>query len=553
MSEPRPAGTTNSIAPTGERRLALLQAMLRVAGSVLEESGPERSALEAFVTELPVDRAEIWLHDGVRLVTERSKEQSRFWDESLEIGDAPSGGHGWAAMAAEPLPSLAVESGAGEPAHVLTVALRGSHRVLGALRLVRERPFEPEDIDLVNGLGVYLGTLVQLGGTLRRAMVEADNLEHASLERPPPADDLRGELARSHWLTALGQLAAGVAHDLNNSLNPVIAFAELIKVHAEQPGTVRHYADRVLLAARDGAETVRRIKRFTRRSGTGAPKEHLLLQEVVREVVELTRPTWPDRVPGGRVSVAESVDADLAIRGNAAELREALLNLINNALDAMPGGGTIRFVGRLEGDRAVLAVQDTGVGMREEVLGRVLEPFYTTRPHGGTGLGLPQVYGIMRRHGGDIEIQSWPGVGTTVLLTFPAIEAVRHTRQPATTPYTAGTRRRVLLVDDNVLSMEAMAAALRAAGHDVSTAESAEQALELFVPGGFDWVLTDLALPRRSGWDLLLELRRLHSDVKIGVLTGWSVEEAEERLRAEGVQLLMHKPVDPQELLVALS
>jgi signal transduction histidine kinase len=366
-------------------------------------------------------------------------------------------------------------------------------------------------------------------------------------------DEAAAKLARTHRLAALGELAAGVAHDLNNALNPIVSYAELLVAAPGDADQVRLYAGRILLAATDGAETVRRIQGLTRRRGALRPAEPVLLAATCREAVDLSRPTWAERQRGGRIEASISVDATLRIRAVPSEVREILLNLINNSLDAMPEGGTLRIVGRREADVAVLAVQDTGVGMTPEVRERALEPFFTTKGAGGTGLGLSEVRSIVRRHGGRVEIESWPGIGTTVLMRFreaqpdPAAEELQAPR-----PSPAGRPRRILLVDDNVLNAEALAASLRAAGHVVTTADSGEAALELFQRNRYSLVIADVGLPGMNGFELVEALRRVDPRVRVGLVTGWMLEEDAAQIAARGISFVLIKPVSAHDLLAQI-
>jgi len=383
--------------------------------------------------------------------------------------------------------------------------------------------------------------------------MEAEQLERVAAERSVALKEAQEQLSRSQWLASLGELAAGVAHDLNNALNPVVAFAELIKEHSDQPDRVRLYAERILMAAQGGAETVRRIQRFTRRRLGSLPFEPLSVAELVREAIELTRPNWAQRMTGGPITVEESVDPELLVQGNAGELRQALLNLIGNAIDAMPAGGTLRFVGRAEGASVVLAVQDTGTGMPKEVYEKALEPFFTTKGAHGTGLGLAEVFGIARRHGGDLELLSWSGVGTTVILRLPRAETPREpTKARRRLTGSAANVHHILLVDDNLLSLEATAASLRAAGHTVATAANAQTALRIFNAGHFDLVLSDLGLPDLNGWELVDRIRVRDPKIRVGLITGWSIPEGDELLKRHGIDMVFVKPVDPDQLLAAL-
>lgn len=350
-------------------------------------------------------------------------------------------------------------------------------------------------------------------------------------------------LSRTRWLAALGEVAAGVAHDINNALNPIVAFAELIRAKPDDANNVRVFAERILMAARDGAETVRRIQSFTQRRPDTSRRTTVSLTGLVREAVELARPVLERRSAGGTVRIEESVGEELLVQANAIELREALLNLMLNAVDAMPDGGILRLVGRAEGEQVVLAVQDTGAGMTREVMKRAPEPFFTTKGPRGTGLGLSQVAGILRRHGGSMELESWPGVGTSVLLRLPSAP-------PA--PDRAAPQPGILLVDDNPLSLEAMAATLRSGGFHVVTASSGEAAIAAFEPGRYRTVLTDLGLPGLNGWELVDRLRSLDPGLRVGVITGTSLERVGDEIKRRRVDMFFTKPVDPERLLAAL-
>ncbi|HEX7089304.1 MAG TPA: response regulator [Longimicrobiales bacterium] len=402
-------------------------------------------------------------------------------------------------------------------------------------------------VNVAAGEEAEMRELLPVLADLRAMIVQRQSREPGAGDRSAgrdAADEMQG-LARTRWLAALGELAAGVAHDINNALNPIVAFAELIRSRPHDPERVRVFAERILLAARDGAETVRRIQSFTQRRPDTTRRTAVSLTGVVREAVELTRPVLEARSRGGAVRVEVSVGEDLLVLANAIELREALLNLILNAVDAMPDGGTLRLVGCAAGSHVLLAVQDTGAGMTREVLERAPEPFFTTKGPRGTGLGLSQVAGIVRRHNGEMELESWPGVGTTVLLRLPVAP-------PAGEERAAASAAGILLVDDNPLSLEAMAATLRAGGFTVVTAASGEEALRVFEPGRYSVLLTDLGLPGLSGWELVDHVRALDPEVRVGVITGTSLERVSDEVERHGVELFFTKPVDPERLLSAL-
>ena len=265
--------------------------------------------------------------------------------------------------------------------------------------------------------------------------------------------------ARERRLAAIGQLAAGVMHDVNNALNPIMAAAYLLEANAENPVAVRDYAVRIAKAAETGAATAARVGRFIRQEPLQGDREETVdLSIVCDEVVAMTRPLWAERAGGGTIHLERDVVTDAYIVGIAGELREALLNLVYNALDAMVGGGTLGLRTLVSDDEIRLEVRDTGMGMSAEVRERAFEPFFTTKGRLGTGLGLAEVYGIVKRHRGQAQIESMPGVGTTIRLIFPraskVIEAVAIVIPPKRTP------KRVLLVEDHPDSREFMQALL---------------------------------------------------------------------------------------------
>src|SRR4051812_24482621 len=255
----------------------------------------------------------------------------------------------------------------------------------------------------------------------QQVRTEADRLERMVQERTSELLALQEAASRDRRLAAVGQLAAGVMHDVNNALNPIMAAAYLLEMNAENPAAVRDYAVRIARAAETGAATAARVGRFIRQEPLlGSREESVDLSVMVEEVVAMTRPLWQERAKGGLVKLEDNLAPHAFVRGIAGELREALLNLVQNALDAMAGGGTLRIRTTADEKEVSVAVSDTGVGMSDEVRERAFEPFFTTKGVNGTGLGLAEVYGIARRHRGRAEIDSAPGQGTTVRLIFPA-------------------------------------------------------------------------------------------------------------------------------------
>ncbi len=253
-----------------------------------------------------------------------------------------------------------------------------------------------------------------------RVSTEAERLERMVEERTAELLALQESRSRERRLAAVGQLAAGVMHDVNNALNPIMAAAYLLEINAENPTAVRDYATRIAKAAETGAATAARVGRFIRQEPLQAESDEAVdLSVVCDEVVAMTRPLWAERARGGAIQLDRDLAEHAIVRGIPGEIREALLNLVQNALDAMTGGGTLGLRTMVADGEVRLEVRDSGVGMSAEVRERAFEPFFTTKGNAGTGLGLAEVYGIIKRHRGQAQIESMPGVGTTIRLVFP--------------------------------------------------------------------------------------------------------------------------------------
>jgi PAS domain S-box-containing protein len=388
-----------------------------------------------------------------------------------------------------------------------------------------------------------------------RVSTEAERLEKMVQERTAEVLALQEARSRERRLAAVGQLAAGVMHDVNNALNPIMAAAYLLQASANNPDKVRDYADRIAKAAETGAATAARVGRFIRQEPLQGESEELVdLSQVSDEVVAMTRPLWAERAKGGVIQFERNLAAGVMVRGIAGELREALLNLVQNALDAMAGGGVLSIRTYSTNGEVCVEVRDTGVGMSAEVRERAFEPFFTTKGKAGTGLGLAEVYGIVKRHRGHAEIESMPGVGTTVRLVFPfaviggtnvAVDHQPRTRAP----------RHVLLVEDHTDSREFMQALLESDGHTVDTVTCVRYAtakLESAAKNGgtpYHVMVTDIGLPDGSGWDLIAVVRERWPHLRIGVVTGW---EPRASAGADG-DFVLRKPVRTSELLAQVA
>jgi len=255
----------------------------------------------------------------------------------------------------------------------------------------------------------------------------------------------------------------------------------------------------------------------------------------------MTRPLWAERARGGQIHLKRELEPGAHVRGIAGELREALLNLVQNALDAMHMGGTLGIRTSNTESQVDLEVSDSGIGMSAEVRERAFEPFFTTKGQMGTGLGLAEVYGIVKRHRGDVAIESEQGKGTIVRIRLPRapMPAPDTTKKP---PARKRAQRRILLVEDHTDSREFMTALLETDGHIVTSVGTVTEAIErLDSPEGaqFQVLVTDIGLPDASGWDLIPKAREKRPSLRIGVVTGWEGHNAP----SEGADFMLRKPI----------
>jgi len=458
--------------------------------------------------------------------------------------------------------------------HPTARALRGE-RVRGETLSVRRGPDASEQIIEVNSNPLYdehgkirgavtverdVTIKTQLGKALEeearrtaqlyeRVSTEAERLEKMVQTRTAEVLALQEARSRERRLAAVGQLAAGVMHDVNNALNPIMAAAYLLETNAENPVAVRDYAVRIAKAAETGAATAARVGRFIRQEPLQGDREETVdLSQVCDEVVAMTRPLWAERARGGTVLLERDLAADAIVRGIGGEIREALLNLVQNALDAMRGGGTLGLRTYVAENEVRLEVRDSGVGMSAEVRERAFEPFFTTKGRAGTGLGLAEVYGIVKRHRGRTEIESTPGVGTTIRLAFPGTTQLQQSEPDAPA---SQVRRRILLVEDHEDSREFMQAVLESKGHEVVSVAGVRAALTLLAEPAcvYDVLVTDIGLSDGSGWDLVAEVRERWPSIRIGIVTGWEPGAG----AGAGGDFILRKPVRTSELLAQVA
>ena len=409
--------------------------------------------------------------------------------------------------------------------------------------------YDERDLGLAERIGAQIAGAIA-NSQLNQALSESNfRLEEALGELKRTQE----ELIRQERLGALGQMASGIAHDFNNSLTPILGFSELLlgrREGVDDQDLEKRYLLNISLAAEGAAAVVRRLREFYRRE---RPEfSPVLLDDVVAQSLSLTQAKWKDeaQAKGVTIRLETELEGVPPLNGSESELREALTNLVFNAVDAMPEGGNITIRSRLDGSNAVLEVSDTGGGMSEEVKRSCLDPFFTTKGPQGTGMGLPMVYGIVRRHRGTLDIESEVGRGTTFVITLPIDADVPQRDNPLDAASPDAESLRILLVDDEPMVLELLSDYLVAAGHSVETASNGREGAEKFREGTFDLVVTDRAMPEMGGAEMASVISKQAQGQPIIMLTGFGDVLDD---RPDGVTRLLSKPIKPAELRRAVQ
>jgi len=413
---------------------------------------------------------------------------------------------------------------------------------------------------IVNDLGDVMGTTgIARDVTDRKhgeeALRETNRRLQEALSGLKAAEE---QVIRQERLRALGTMASGIAHDFNNALATILGFTELLLYRPEILANHEqslNYLQMMNTAAKDAGNTVNRLREFYRYREKDDVFVPIQVSQLVESAVSLTQPKWKTQTEAAGISI--QVQTELAelpvITGNAADLREALTNLIFNAIDAMPAGGTLTIRTRDENDQVVIEVADTGTGMTEEVRERCLEPFFSTKGERGTGLGLSMVYGIVKRHDSAVEIDTAVGRGTTFRIRLP--RGLEHVLATATTAVPEGPTGplRVLLVDDEPQVRVVMQEFLRGDGHTVETAGDGREGFEKFQAGRFDVAVLDRAMPGMNGDQLAAAIKSVAPEVVVILLTGFGTMMAAAGEKPAGVDYIVSKPVTINELRAAIA
>ena len=366
---------------------------------------------------------------------------------------------------------------------------------------------------------------------------------------------LQAQLQQAHKMESIGTLAGGIAHDFNNILSPIMIHSEMAMMDLPPDSPIRHSLEQIFKAGERARDMIKQVLAFSRqRQQEKAP---IKLSFILKEVIRLLRSSIP-----ATIDIRHSIETEAdTVFADPTQMHQVLLNLCTNAsYDMREKGGALEIelddldldpetAGRFEslnpGSYLRLTVRDTGHGIDPEVIGRIFEPYFTTKDVGeGTGMGLAVVHGIVKSHGGDITVESELGKGATFRVLFPKYEAyIPKATEPAFL-LQRGTER-ILFVDDEKAMVDAIQSMLTNLGYQITARTSSIEALELFLnkPEAFDLVITDQTMPNMTGRELAKEIMSIRKDIPIILCTGFSDQIDEHSAKAMGISAFVMKPI----------
>ena len=438
---------------------------------------------------------------------------------------------------------------------LVIIPLTKGDMVLGVMVTARRaaKGFLDYELDFLKQLGEHVSLALEQASLLKELQSA-----HSELTQTQEM------ILQQERLRALAEMAGGIAHDINNAISPATLYVESVLITENLLSEkARKQLETVQLAIDDVAKTVERMGRFAKGKQLTEGVFSTNVNEVCIQVKELTKARWNAMALKSGVSISFETQLDTripSINVSESEIREALINLILNSIDALPNGGTINVRTKLEEhdeiDQLLISVNDNGIGMTEEARTRCMEPFYSTKGERGTGLGLSMVYGITKRLNGLISIESTLGKGTTVTIRLPVSKIKNETfiTIDKILPLENNHPRKILIVDDDAWVLESLSLSLRESGHEITTANNGNDAIQLLLNRAkqneqFDLVITDLGMPDMNGGELAQRVKAISKDTPVVLLTGWAAQLDTEKNSMPWVDVVLGKPPKRRELL----
>ena len=403
----------------------------------------------------------------------------------------------------------------------------------------------------------YLKNVESSAAQAEQAERHVRELSHYITEQ----ERIREQFSQVEKLSALGELASGVAHDFNNTLAGILGRAQLL-LRTDDPEKIRRGLNIIIKTAQDGAKTVKRIQDFARQR-RDKDFARVSVEQLLFDVSEITRPRWKNKSEAANVHISLDINvrSKTRVMGDESELKEVLINMVFNAIDAMPDGGKITLSADDVGESVVISVTDSGIGMSPEVRSRIFDPFFTTKGTAGLGLGLAVSFGIIRRHEATIDVESEVGIGTTFKIKLPTAkemdlsiteskneDVVLADLVSTTVAKAKANQPRILVIDDEDYVRELLRDILESEGCNVLLAENGPEALALLEHQPFSAIFTDVGMPGMSGWEVAQVIRQRDEKIPIAVITGWGEAVGSSEQKQAGVNWVVTKPFTTERI-----
>ena len=432
-----------------------------------------------------------------------------------------------------------------ETKSILCVPLRTKSKLIGVLEVINktdDTSFTEEDAMLLNFFASQVAVAIENAryyGELKHKYEEEKEMQE--------------KFAESEKLRALGLMTSGIAHDFNNMLAIISGNIDLIELEEDKEKILKK-VQIIKKTAKGSAKTIKRLQKYVKTKDDMLLPRTINLNDLVKEAIEMSIPIWKDgpQEKGLNVEIVDKLTEDeVIIHGDDADLREALINMIFNSVDAMPQGGKIHIATYTKDESIYLELSDSGIGMDEEAKSRIFDPFFTTKGVGNSGLGMSILYGTIKKHNGSIDIKTTPGKGTMFTIALPKGKEKTEKSGVESSHAISTEKVNILIIDDEPQLGAVISEMLSLQGHQTSVFDSGKGGIEAFKEGGYEVLITDLGMPDVSGWEVIDTARQIAPGVISGIITGWDISEAE--AKRKGADFLINKPFDSNQIVQAVA
>jgi len=420
----------------------------------------------------------------------------------------------------------------------LCTPLRANGLVKGVLNvnlINRQRRFNENDLQLLSIFAESAGIAIEKA-SLHQELKERIN-----------------QLIQTEKFKAVGKLTSALMHDFNNFLSIIIGRAQLLSVQTKDTNLSKHI-ESIIKVSTQAADIIQRLNQF----GMPAPEKEFRntdLNQVVKEAIELTRSKWNEwaKLRGIKIKIGQDLSPLPPIFGNPADLREVIINMFLNSIDALPKGGVISLRTWQEDEKIFLSLKDNGVGMNEEVKKKLFEPFFSTKHEKGNGLGMAVAYSIILQHNGRIAVESEEGKGTTFIIRLPVSTVKDKDKEDTTKIKLPGEKVHILLIEDDEDLQGVLAEMLSSEGYEVKVACSGTEGISFLKVKKYDVIITDLGIAGMTGWDFAAEAKEINPHIPVILVSGWGDQILTKEAKDLGVEVILSKPIKRENLKRAID